>query len=293
MCSTHVAGWPSSISSRMMLVYGCLLALVSMLVEGQDTCQVAQRKCVSRIGCGMALSNFFIDCGSLIHGETTECSKRCKKALISLLSTDDREGEDFINCDCGGNEFCEVQKQRTNACAKDVVPAMKAVNDDKTAISCSLAEMICRADTPCLTALEFYEDHCSKLIRGEKCTPRCNNSISILYRVQKARKLRNCVCDGTEDLPIPCEDLQQNTERLCFGRTGPPPSSSAFSLDDDETVTHHHRHGVNSTRSEHRDSHRTNRVDASLASASLPAAPWLYLMLLLLLLHSHHHYRYC
>ena len=277
-----------------MTLYAWPLVLVAMAVsvsgagrgDQQESCGRAQGKCVSRNGCGLALTNYFIDCNSLISGETNVCNKRCKKSLISLLSTDDSEGEAFIKCECGGNSFCETQKERMNVCARDVLPAMKAINDDNTAISCSLAEMICRADTPCLTALLYYEQHCSKLLRGEKCTSRCNNSLQILYRTPKARKLRNCVCDGTEDLPlnVPCQTLQQNTERLCFGRSGTSfTPMTSFSLDDD-TVTHahHHQHGRhNGTRHKGKDS----RVDSKPhTSTALCLASQLRVILLTLII---------
>ena len=187
-----------------------------------ELCNKARNKCVSRVGCGMALHNYYIGCGSLIHGQTNVCTATCQKALISLLSTEDQAGEAFMTCDCDGNQFCISQKLRIDVCSKDVMPAMRSLEDYNTQISCSLAELICSADTSCFKALEYYQRHCRKLWSGEKCTARCNNSIAILYRQTKAQKLRTCLCEGTEDFD--CQKIQDSTEQLCFGR-------------------HRHRHG--------------------------------------------------
>ena len=120
-----------------------------------------------------------------------------------------------MTCDCQGAAVCERQRQRLEVCSPQVIDAMKIVKDETTQITCTLAEWICRADTQCFTALGYYDQHCRKLIRGEKCTRRCNNSLSILYRQTKAQKLRTCVCDGTE--PYNCPELRENTDEMCFG----------------------------------------------------------------------------
>ena len=201
----------------------CLVTImISVLPQGtssvkeRELCNRAQNKCVSRVGCGMALHNYFLNCRALINRETDECTSDCQKAIISLLSTEDQEGANFMTCDCNGNNFCLNHRKRMEICSRDVMQAMESVYDEETDISCSLAELICRADTSCYTALGFYERHCTKLFKGEKCSARCNNSLTILYRQVKARKLRTCICDGTEEYP--CEAIQENTEKLCFGR---------------------------------------------------------------------------
>ena len=177
-------------------------------------CNVARQNCVARIGCSMALHNYLVYCGQVMHGQTDVCPARCRKALVSLLSTEDREGEAFMECDCNGNGYCHTQKQRLEICSRDVLAAMKQLTDDTVDISCSLAELICRADTSCLAALQYFDMNCAKLQSGEKCTSRCNNSLGILLRQKKARKLRTCVCDGTETYP--CRVVQQSIERLCY-----------------------------------------------------------------------------
>ena len=189
--------------------------MMGQLTEA-ELCESVQNRCVSRLGCSAALNSYWISCGKLLHGETTECSKQCIQSLISLLISDDQEGQNLMQCDCNGNEYCDTHKRRLRVCSKDVLRWINIVNDPHTRISCSLAELICRADSPCLTALTYYEDHCQKLWRGERCTPRCNNSINILYRRPRAEKLRSCICDGTEGYNVPCDVIQQHTERLCF-----------------------------------------------------------------------------
>lgn len=182
-----------------------------------ESCESAQKKCVIRVGCGMALHNYFIGCNDVIYGNTGVCSASCRRALISLLSTEDRAGLAFVNCDCSGNELCEQQKKSVEMC-DNVLEAMETLDNNSTIVSCTLARWICEADTSCFTALRFYRRHCERLFDDDKprCTSRCNNSLSILYRQTKARKLRTCYCDGSEQYDCPA--LKENTERVCFQR---------------------------------------------------------------------------
>ena len=142
------------------------------------------------------------------------CTPGCRRALISLLSTEDAEGEQFLTCDCKGEAFCVEQRQRLEVCGQDVLQSLRAALDDTTPIDCTLAEMICAADTSCQAALDYYRDHCRKLFAGERCTQRCNNSLAILYRQEKGRKLHTCLCDGSE--LYNCPALREYTNKLCF-----------------------------------------------------------------------------
>ena len=204
------------------VVWTVLLMVLSVGLAGTasaEQCKTAQSKCMAQLGCGMALHNYLMSCGELIHGQTNRCSSACKKAIISLLSTQDQEGENLMTCDCQGNQFCRLQKDRLEVCSNDVMTAMATINDPRATINCSLADLICSADTTCLTALDYYKRHCGKLFSGTKCTARCNNSLTILYRQVKARKLRTCQCDGQEQYD--CNTVRHNTQTLCFGRSNP------------------------------------------------------------------------
>lgn len=194
-----------------------LVVMVSFLLDEArcaEQCKNAQDRCLAQLGCSMALHNYLMSCAELIHGSTDRCHPICQKAIVSLLSTQDQQGHNFITCDCQGNQYCQMQKRRVEICSNDVVAAMATIDDPEAIISCSLADLICSADTPCLTAMDYYKRHCGRLFRGEKCTSRCNNSLAILYRQSKALKLRTCQCDGTEQYD--CRTVRENTERLCF-----------------------------------------------------------------------------
>ncbi|CAH1796453.1 unnamed protein product [Owenia fusiformis] len=182
------------------IAFGLSVFICTLTSLAAELCHVARNKCVARMGCSMALHNYITNCGPVIHGETDICTPDCRKALISLFSTDDKAGEMFMTCDCNGNQFCEESKHRIEICSNDVIQGLHSIDDDETMLSCSLASMICEADTRCCTALDFYQLHCKKMWAGEKCTHRCNNSIQILYGQHKAKKLRTCYCDGTEGL---------------------------------------------------------------------------------------------
>lgn len=192
---------------------------------------------------------YLLGCDEVLHGDAPEgsCPVRCRKALISLLSSEEQSaGEAFMTCDCQGDELCALQRRRLAVCTPDVLAAMGDVYDASTPIGCSLAELVCSADTSCLTALDFYRHHCRKLFQGLQCTQRCNNSLAILYQVEKARKLRTCTCDGTEGYN--CQALMTHTERLCF------PSARHF----------HHHQAVGSSNAaqqpRHQQQHASNAI---------------------------------
>lgn len=88
---------------------------------------------------------------------------------------------------------------------------MKSISEP--VVSCRVAQWICSADALCSTALDYYNHYCRSMFHGKKCTSRCNNSISILRRQEKAAKLSMCKCDGLEDYD--CVAIQKNMNRLC------------------------------------------------------------------------------
>lgn len=182
-----------------------------------QSCHVAQLQCHARSGCQMALKNFFIHCQMLIKGEhVSSCPTDCKHALVSLLSTEDKTGFAFINCDCGRETSCTERKKRVEVCQLGVLESIHVLQKDSPPVACNLARWICEADTSCLVALQYYYAHCSRLFSGIRCTSKCRNSLEILSRQAHASKLRSCLCDGTEDYNCPA--LKVNTETLCMHR---------------------------------------------------------------------------
>ncbi|GFO34227.1 growth arrest-specific protein 1-like protein [Plakobranchus ocellatus] len=200
--------------------------------DTQQSCQVAQLQCHARSGCQMALNNFFIHCSSLIASEenyASVCPTDCKHALVSLLSTEDNTGHAFINCDCGNKKMCVERKRKVQICQKEVLDSMHVLREDAPPVTCNLARYICEADTSCLAALRYYYDHCSRLFKGIRCSSRCKNSLRILSRQQHAKKLRHCMCDGSEDYD--CNAVKANTEQMCFHKKKNYESSSSGSPD--------------------------------------------------------------
>ena len=185
----------------------CLLTIISSVYCSR--CPLARNKCAYRMGCGMALHSYMVDCADLIAGRTNKCKVQCQRALIALYSTE--EGQELVECDCEGSKFCQLNKERIQVCRPHVLQATA----EGSIVSCSTARWICAADPLCNTALDFYHRFCRGLFHGRRCTPRCNNSLSILNRQEKASKLRSCYCDGTEEFP--CQRIKDNTERLCLG----------------------------------------------------------------------------
>ncbi|CAH0552205.1 unnamed protein product [Brassicogethes aeneus] len=181
-------------------------------------CEEARLKCAYRKGCGTALQNYLMMCSSVLDNpEPSRCPEVCQYSLIALTSTE--EGKNLMECECS-DDFCEEQKRRSDICRPQV---MAYVN--QTVVSCRIAQLICAADALCSTALDYYNRYCKAMFNGKKCTPRCNNSINILTRQEKAAKLTTCKCDGHEDYD--CHGIRRNMDKLCF---------------------HKHKHHKNSTR---------------------------------------------
>lgn len=185
--------------------------LLSQFFSGESIrCEVAKIKCSYRMGCGMALHSYMMDCADLIQGRTNKCHVSCQRALIALMSTE--EGENLMRCDCEGSKFCELNKDKIEVCR----PAVLQATAEGSVVSCSTARWICLADTLCSTALDYYHRFCRGLFQARRCTPRCNNSLAILNKQEKATKLKTCYCEGTEDFP--CQKIKESTQRLCFGQ---------------------------------------------------------------------------
>lgn len=214
-------------------------------VAARPTCVLAKNRCVNRNGCAMALHNVVLSCTDEMRppspstvdatAATGGCGARCRRALVSLLSVDDGLGSDYLACDCAGNVNCELIRSRLGVCAAGVSGSLRRLlvgggDGDAAAappVSCSLAKLLCEADTACGTALHFYELNCRGLWTappgggGEtKCGRKCNNSLSVLYRQPRASKLQTCVCDS-EDSSLSlhtCLRMRQGTERHCLQR---------------------------------------------------------------------------
>lgn len=122
----------------------------------------------------------------------------------------------LFQCRCT-DDSCEQQKKRVEVCRPQVEEATREVS----VVSCRVAEWICSADQLCNTALDYYYRNCKAMFNGRKCSPRCNNSLSILLRQEKAAKLASCHCDGHETYD--CPKMRQNMQRLCEIKLPSPP----------------------------------------------------------------------
>lgn len=211
-----------------------MVAILAILCHSGETtnCMDARNRCISRIGCSMALNNFLIACEPVRLGSVNYCTESCMRAVVSLVTVDDDIGTDILTCDCDTAADCLLVKKRISLCSDGVLQALNSLDTEET-ISCSLARMLCEADTSCWTALSFYEENCSNLWNRHNtdslyCSSKCNNSVSILFRQRRAAKLRSCMCDNSD--PVVDEDtcikMRYNTETYCFGE---PPQSPFYS----------------------------------------------------------------
>lgn len=178
-------------------------------------CNDAYLTCAYRGGCGKALQEYMLNCAELREGLTDTCSKQCQFALIALLSTP--EGERLMQCSCAspdksGETDCKVEKARVEPCRAEVTWNTAP----GTAVSCSAATWICAADPLCSTAMLYYQENCSAMFKGRKCSKKCKNSLDIMLRQEAAAKLSTCTCEGTEDFD--CAAVRLYTDVLCFGK---------------------------------------------------------------------------
>ena len=56
-------------------------------------------------------------------------------------------------------------------------------------ISCTAATVICMAEPTCHTALQYYNNNCQDMFSGKHCDQKCKNSLHILIRQNKAKKV--------------------------------------------------------------------------------------------------------
>ena len=194
---------------------------------GREACEEVYKRCVGHMGCGTALRDYMMHCVALMYGETRAeaCSDACLQALVSVIGTND--GHAFTTCDCRGNAYCSAQRARVSVCSKAVKRALSVAYDRRPAISCTLAEATCAADTTCRAALDYFWRHCAALLRGERCTPACQHGLRILQRQANAQQLRTCFCEGTEDYG--CAALRSDTQRLCYELTDARSATSRLS----------------------------------------------------------------
>ena len=196
-----------------------LLAVGYHIVESK-TCMEARNKCSHRIGCSMAMNNFNIACAGVKLGMVDYCTDQCRRAVISLVTVQDDIGTDILTCDCDGNEDCQLQRDRIGVCSDEVLAALETLDNEET-ISCSLARMLCEANTKCFVAWDFFEKNCENMWLNHpdnlECSEKCNNSLNILNRQPRAVKLDNCRCDNTDPLidEDTCIRMKYNTKTYC------------------------------------------------------------------------------
>lgn len=205
------------------LTFLLTLSAVGGINAAVPACMAARNGCISRIACSMALNNFHIACDRVKLGQVAHCTDSCMRAIVALITVDGGVGMDYLTCDCAGNPDCKTWKNRMAVCSDDALEALRSL-DNEDRVSCSLARMLCEANSRCLSDLEYYEELCSNMwvkhsSKKLECSPRCNNSAAILYRQTRGAKLKNCICDNTDPVvdEETCINMRYNTQTYCFG----------------------------------------------------------------------------
>ncbi|XP_024081784.1 growth arrest-specific protein 1-like [Cimex lectularius] len=222
------------------LIFGFTLFLIFLCPLAQCIlCEEARLKCALRDGCGTALQGYFLSCSELHKSrQLTSCPEDCLNSLIALTST--HEGKQLMNCECG-DDLCRKTKDRVDVCRPQVIKASM----NETIVSCVVAQWICGVDPVCAKALSYYNHYCRSMFLGKRCSARCENSINILRRQEKAAKLNSCTCDGKEEYD--CDSIRRNMDRMCFAgkkkiqagsrRTNDLCVNASFALKSEEAYT--------------------------------------------------------
>lgn len=215
------------------------------------SCEQAYRECDLRKACSPSLRAYQNECQSdldrmlsvassgnkTINMSNQQCPTPCLRALVGLRSSDN--SEQLMNCDCEDDEYCLQSKSKSQSvCQKQVEEAIAP----DTQVTCSVANWICMSDQSCMDALELFYENCrAPLLSQRQCTPKCNNSLTILYKQAKAAKLINCICDGSEEVFQYCEKYKTYTERYCLADSYESDNDSvAKDSDDNEAIYLNH-----------------------------------------------------
>lgn len=169
---------------------------------GQETCNAVTKRCVSQIGCGMALHNLNINCQSLSYGEPSMCTDTCTRALVTLLLADSDNGLAFANCDCQGNKYCNQRKQRVQTCEEAVVQEVTSPNRTVD-INCGIAKWVCQRDLVCGETIKYLMRNCSLLTNELSCTSDCKNSLEFISRQPLGEDLLKCTCSKQQETKCP------------------------------------------------------------------------------------------
>lgn len=120
----------------------------------------------------------------------------------------------MFQCNCA-DDSCRESKKKVEVCRPHVLKATR----NESIVSCEIAQWICSSDGQCSTALDYYQNNCKAMFLGKKCSKKCRNSINILMRQEKAKKLNTCICNSNDGDDTDCWTIQRNMDRLCFNKT--------------------------------------------------------------------------
>lgn len=148
---------------------------------GQESCNAVTKRCVSQIGCGMALHNLNINCQSLSYREPSMCTDTCTHALVTLLLADSDNGLAIATCDCHGNKYCNQRKLWVRTCEEAIVWELTSPNRTFD-ISCGIAKWVCERDLVCGETLRYLMSNCSLLTDQLTCTSDCKTSLEFISR---------------------------------------------------------------------------------------------------------------
>jgi hypothetical protein len=61
--------------------------------------------------------------------------------------------------------------------------------------SCRSVELICRSDAHCWATFDAFRNNCADALHGDRCTSRCNSSVSLLWRQKSGQNFKHCLCE--------------------------------------------------------------------------------------------------
>ncbi|XP_034026872.1 growth arrest-specific protein 1a [Thalassophryne amazonica] len=207
---------------------GCALLFFGLLSVASPShgrrliCWQAILNCQAEHECHFAYEQYMHACRPVLKGERKTCPSHCISSLVQLNLT--KNGAALEDCSCARDPLCVSTKRAIEPCLPRT-----------TSTGCTEARHQCERDKQCLSAMEDYLTHCTKLFGGGICTNACRNVIANMRKIPKGEQLDTCVCDGSERTI--CEFVKNNMRTLCFDAPVQVEEGSAsedYDDDDDE-----------------------------------------------------------
>ncbi|CAB4008597.1 Hypothetical predicted protein [Paramuricea clavata] len=199
----------AEVLARLVVLFLCLLS--HLMMSEALNCYQALGDCNTDEKCTSKLKQYAKECENIVDTYNTmsnaskyPCSASCVRAIKSLRQT--TKGNALWKCNCLLDAHCISLKTRTEKCLAI------ANGTYRKRIGCTYAHYNCMKDTKCQDAQMDFLKKCAKLFTLTECTEQCLCSQKRLFGLAVGRPLRNCECDGSDELY--CLGLRAHADQM-------------------------------------------------------------------------------